>query len=125
MPKILSLAIVDDDPIYRKILSLLLKKNDFNILFEAENGAEGIRLMKNTALPDLIILDLEMPVMDGFETARLLKLSWPQVKIIGHSSISDLSAKHKMIEAGADYYIVKGDRNVNIATKIKQILSKN
>jgi two-component system chemotaxis response regulator CheY/two-component system cell cycle response regulator DivK len=125
-PEIPVIAIVDDDPIYRKILSMLLKKSNMTILFEAENGADCIRLMQeSTVFPDLVILDVEMPVMDGFETAKLLKLSWPEVRLIGHSSAIDINAQAEMMACGVNVFLVKDAQSKKIVETIRQILNEN
>ena len=119
------IAIVDDDPIYRKVLSFLLKKYKFDILFEAENGQDCIDKLKiSFVLPTLVFVDVEMPVMDGFETVKLLKKHWPQLKIIAHSSILDHNARNKMKKNGADLFLVKNDKIVEMAEAIWQVVNE-
>ena len=122
IPKIPTVAIVDDDPVYRKVIAHLLKKNNLKILFEAANGAESISLMQQaTLLPDIIILDVEMPQMDGFETAKMFKKYWPQVKIIANSGLLDPAVSNKMIAAGADRFIAKSFNSMKIAKVIQEV----
>lgn len=119
-----AIAIIDDDPFYRKLLSFLIEKNNVNILFEAKNGLEGISLMQQSViLPDLIIMDIEMPVMDGFQTAKALKTHWPQVKIIAHSTRVDSEAQNKIATCGADYFLVKSYQSIEIIKLTMQILN--
>jgi CheY-like chemotaxis protein len=80
MPK--TILIADDNPTIRKILCRLFEaQQDYALCSEATNGAEAIALAKEHK-PDLIILDLSMPVMNGVETARELKEIMPNVPII-------------------------------------------
>lgn len=121
-PKIPTVAVIDDDSIYRKVIAHLLKKNNLKILFEAASGAESIGLMqKASLLPDIIILDVEMPQMDGFETAKMLKKYWPQVKIIANSGLLDRAISTKMIAAGADRFITKNFNSMQIAKVIQEV----
>jgi CheY-like chemotaxis protein len=118
-----SIAIVDDDAIYRKILCFIARKHNIHVAFEAENGADCIQQIKeNKELPDLVILDIEMPVMNGYETARLLKANWPTIKILGHSSIIDSHASAMIIENGADKFLSKTQGNAVLEETLKQIL---
>ncbi|SFT23803.1 response regulator [Mucilaginibacter polytrichastri] len=121
-PKIPAIAIIDDDPLYRKVIAHLLEKNNVKILFEAASGAESIGLMEQAnLLPDIVILDVEMPQMDGFETARMLKKHWPQIKIIANSGSLDPSVSNKMIAAGADRFIAKDFNGIKIAELIQEV----
>lgn len=72
-------------------------------------------------MPDIIILDVEMPQMDGFETAKMLKKYWPQVKIIANSGLLDRAISTKMIAAGADRFITKNFNSMQIAKVIQEV----
>jgi two-component system invasion response regulator UvrY len=122
IPKIPTVAIIDDDAIYRKVIAHLLKKNNLTILFEAASGPESIGLMQQAMrLPDIIIIDVEMPQMDGFETAKMLKKYWPQVKIIANSGSLDPSVSDKMMAAGADRFMPKNFNSLKIAKLIQEV----
>ncbi len=122
VPKIPTVVLVDDDPVYRKVIAHLLKKNNIKILFEATNGAETISLLQlATSMPDIIILDVEMPKMDGFETAKMLKKYWPQVKIVANSGSLDPSVSDQMIAAGADCFTSKDFKGMKIEKLIQEI----
>ena len=73
---------------------------------EAANGKQVIALIEES-LPDVVLMDAKMPKMDGLEATRLIKASWPQVKVIVLSMYSDASAS--ALAAGADAFVSKGD----------------
>ncbi|SDD97075.1 Response regulator receiver domain-containing protein [Mucilaginibacter pineti] len=125
IPETPAIVVVDDDALYRKVLILLLKKHRFQIFFEAENGSDCLsRMAAIIALPHVVILDIEMPVMDGFETAKKLKEKWPQVKIVAHSAILDARARDKIMAAGADHFLVKGYESARIAEAVWLVLNE-
>jgi CheY-like chemotaxis protein len=102
------IAIIDDSPTVRLFTSFLLTSYGFDIAFEAENGKECIEQMnKSEILPQLVIMDIEMPVMDGFEVVPILKSRWPEVKIIALSDKNDQCSIDKVIAAGADFFLTK------------------
>ncbi|SCM66704.1 putative signal transduction histidine kinase [Donghicola eburneus] len=90
LPRDLSVMIVDDEPINRKVLTLLLKKNG-NAVWTAENGQEAVELAIKHR-PDLVIMDLNMPVMDGISATReiLSQAALAHTKVIGATAyVSD------------------------------------
>ena len=103
----LDVLIVDDAEDFRELLRLCLARNArINIVGEATNGEEALTEVA-ARHPDVVILDLSMPVMDGLEAAPLIKQENPGVKIVVLSGFraSDLAAK--AIAAGADAYVEK------------------
>lgn len=103
----LDVLIVDDAEDFRELLRLCLASNArINIVGEATNGEEALTEVA-ARHPDVVILDLSMPVMDGLEAAPLIKQDNPGVKIVVLSGFraSDLAAK--AIAAGADAYVEK------------------
>lgn len=83
-----TVLIVDDDAGTRHLLALMFSVEGFDIVGEAENGLEAVRMAVETQ-PDLIVLDFRMPVMPGDEAARLLRALVPESRIIAFSSILD------------------------------------
>lgn len=104
MPKIL---IIEDNEMNRDILSRHLKRAGFEII-SAWNGEEGVR-MAGVNSPDLILMDINLPVMDGWEATRLLKGAEdtkriPIIAVTAHAMAGD---RDKIIRAGCDDYIAK------------------
>ena len=117
-----TVAIVDDNIIYRKLLNRLLLAAGFCIAFEAEHGLDCLKKMQETTIhPFLILMDLEMPGMNGFETIQEIKLRWPHVKIIANSSSSDPKMKKHIIECGADMFLSKIYNLDELITSVKQL----
>ena len=100
----LRILIVDDEPTIVKFLRANLEANDFETL-AAMDGAEALQTIERE-LPDLLILDIMMPQMDGFEVCRRLR-EWSQIPIIMLSALGDASDKVKCLDLGADDYITK------------------
>ncbi len=118
-----TVAIVDDDDLYRKILRYLVLKGQFGLAFEAQNGQECLQMMQQAnTLPSLVVLDIEMPVMDGYQTAMEIQRRWPQVPILFHSSLNTMQERTKMLAAGTEHFLLKGDRSLSLAAMMERIL---
>jgi two-component system, chemotaxis family, chemotaxis protein CheY len=90
-----SVLIVDDSAYIRQALGELFKKEvDFEVCGEAENGKKAIEKARELR-PDLIVLDLSMPVMNGFDAARVLKRVMPTVPLIMYSAFGDKLAENQ------------------------------
>ena len=101
----LKVLIVDDDPTMRKLLRRVLSKSpSVEVTEEAKSGAEAMSLLP-TFEPDVVIMDVNMPVMGGIEATREIKARFPHVVVVGLSGSEDES----MAEAGAMTTLIKGD----------------
>ena len=113
------ILLVDDYPPIRKSLRTLLETiPDVEVVGEAEDGRIALELM-HKLLPDVIIMDIRMPVMDGIEATRWITSVFPDVKVIAFTSCSDKSMIRKMFEAGASGFLLKGCGFVEIISAIK------
>jgi DNA-binding NarL/FixJ family response regulator len=116
------IAIADDHLLIAKAISAIVETFEkFEVLYEVENGAmlqERFRLTKN--IPDIVLLDISMPVMDGFDTAAWLRENHPAVLIMALSVQDDEESLIKMIRAGARGYLHK---NVHPAELEKALLT--
>ncbi len=102
------IALVDDHILVRAGLSEIIHHlNDYSILFEADNGMQFIDLLDPLNLPHLVLLDIMMPTMNGFETAKWINNHYPQIKIMVLSMLSDERTILKMLQYGARGYITK------------------
>ncbi|SFS65785.1 response regulator [Marininema halotolerans] len=103
----MKLVLVDDHPMVLKGLRLFLQmQEDMEIVGEASNGQEAITLVR-TVQPDVVLMDLMMPVMDGIEATRQIHESLPEVKIIVLTSFADQDHVIPAIRAGAVGYQLK------------------
>jgi two-component system, NarL family, response regulator NreC len=99
--------IVDDHQIFREGLrSMIEKKPGITVVGEAESGKTAMKLAREL-LPDIIIMDIVMPDMNGIETTRHLADSLPQIKIIGLSMHDDVRFATEMLKAGASGFLLK------------------
>lgn len=115
------IAIVDDHTMVRQGLKLALElQDDFNIVGEAENGAAGVRLIQEVQ-PDVVLLDLNMPELNGIEVTQQVRRLSPPTKILILSGVQADARVFATIEAGVDGYIVKDASTTELAAAIRHI----
>lgn len=100
-----SMLVIDDDPLIIKTLSVHLAEKDFDV-FLAEDGEEGIKKYEEK-LPDLVILDIRLPDMDGLETLRRIKDKDKNARVIIMTAYDDMKTTVEAIKSGAFEYLVK------------------
>jgi putative two-component system response regulator len=98
------ILIVDDDASFRRLVTTTMQ-NDYEVE-EAENGSVALRRIAAQA-PGLVLLDIMMPGLDGHQTCRRIKASWPKIRVMMVSARSSSGEKLRAFEAGADDYVVK------------------
>ena len=119
----IKVAIVDDHEIFRKGLKLLINKIDFiTVISESSNGKELLDSLDSN-LPDIIFMDIRMPEKDGIETTEEVLKNYPNIKIIALSTFSDKEYFKRMLEAGADGYLLKNTNTEEIKKAITKILN--
>lgn len=120
--KPLKLVIADDHQIVRDgIKSLLQNESNMEIAGEAENGEEAIALVEKRS-PDLIIMDINMPVLDGIEATRIISEKYPKTRVLVLTMTSEQQHIRKMIEAGAGGYILKNSGREELVSAINTIV---
>lgn len=104
-----SVVITDDHILIAKALTEIIEKMPrYHVLYETENGQALVeRFAVKENIPDIVLLDVSMPVMDGFATAAWLKQNHPQVYILALSMQDDEQSLIKMIKSGAQGYLLK------------------
>ena len=108
MPDIKYVAIVDDHTLFRKGLSSLINVfPNYRVLFDAATGKDFISQLKPHSLPDIVLLDISMPEMDGYATCEWLKNNYPEIKVLALSTMDSDTAIIKMIKCGAKGYVLK------------------
>ncbi len=104
-----SIALADDHQLVRKGIRLLLENiSEFNVVAEAANGRELLDILSNlSVLPDLVLVDVNMPVMNGQETVQDLRSRYPELRIVALSIYNQLPVIREMIRLGANAYLFK------------------
>ena len=103
----LRIVIVDDNANLRAALGSLLRTEvRFEVVGEAQNGMEALALCRKMQ-PDLVLMDLHMPVMDGLSAARALKRQLPATRVVIMTSDGDESVRRATSRAGADDFVLK------------------
>ncbi len=121
-----TVAIVDDHVLIAKAITNIIDSFPrYKVLFEAEHGKALMEQFKNPKnVPDVVLLDISMPVMDGFETAKWLKQHHPDVLIMVLSMQNDDASLIKMIKAGAKGYLLKNIHPNELHTALDALVAK-
>jgi DNA-binding NarL/FixJ family response regulator len=107
----IAIALVDDHVLLRNGLASLIQSFEgYTVLFEADNGKDFISQLKSNPVPDIILLDITMPEMNGFETAAWIKQNAPSIKILVLSMIDNDEVVIGMLKNGARGYILKDSK---------------
>ncbi|UUV22331.1 response regulator transcription factor [Paenimyroides aestuarii] len=103
----LKIAITDDHTLFRKSLAMLINSFEgMQVVFDAANGIELLDTIKNHEV-DILLLDLQMPKMDGFETCKILKAQYPSIKIMILSHLNHETAIERVLDLGIAGYFTK------------------
>src|ERR1700752_3684015 len=115
MNKKIKLALVDDNEFFRQGLTEIIHSvKDFKVVIEVSNGKELIKAIRKEK-PNVVLLDLKMPVMDGLKTTEYLSKNHSDIKILILTVSSDDSILHHLIEKGANGFLKKGSDMEKIA----------
>jgi DNA-binding NarL/FixJ family response regulator len=113
--------IVDDHRVFRDGLKLVINyQSDMEVVGEAEDGEKAIALTREL-LPDVILMDVKMPVMDGAETTTRILAEMPGMKILAMSIYDDDGFMANMLRAGALGYILKGCDSEEMCGAIRKV----
>lgn len=119
------IIIADDHEIFRNGFKILLKNQDVvELIAEAENGQELVQLV-NEHQPDLVITDIQMPIMNGVEATRVLKQQHPDLGIIALSMFNDEDSVVNMLEAGAKGYLLKNTNKQELLEAVETVYNGN
>lgn len=123
----IDVVIVDDHKLFRKGLRSLLSDFDFiNRLYEAGNGCELLELLEQTTpRPDVILLDLKMPKMDGMEANNKLKELFPEIKVIILTMEDDEQLVLHLINEGVNGYLMKNADPDELEQAIKKVIEND
>ena len=120
-----NVVLVDDHVLLRNGLANLIESfGNYKVLFEANNGKAFIEKLNPKALPELVLMDINMPEMDGYETCLWLKNNYPDIKVLALSMYDNENAVIRMFKAGAKGYILKDCEPAELRAALKAVITK-
>jgi two-component system, NarL family, invasion response regulator UvrY len=119
-----NIVLTDDHVLLRNGLAALVKNLGHNVLFEADNGKDFISKLDQKNLPDVVLMDINMPEMDGYETAQWIKENHPDIKVLALSMYDNENSIIRMLKAGAKGYILKDSEPAELKAAIDALVNK-
>ncbi|MGE5848589.1 MAG: response regulator transcription factor [Candidatus Methylomirabilota bacterium] len=117
-----TILIVDDNQGVRNVLTRILQKGrEFRVVGEAEDGSEALELARSLS-PDLILMDLAMPRVNGLEATRRIKVERPGTKVIILTRYEEEAYRQAATQSGADAFLPKGIRLTELLATIRQVV---
>lgn len=119
-----SIALADDHVVLRTGLANLLKEEGHNVIFEASNGVEFIsRIQQQSMPPEVVLMDINMPQKDGYETTQWLKENHPLIKVLALSMYDDEDAIIRMLRSGAKGFLLKDCEPSELRAAINAVIN--
>ena len=119
------IAIVDDHTMFRKgLITLINIFPGYSVLMDAANGKDFIAQLNPKKLPDIVLMDITMPDMDGYATTEWLHKNYPDIKVLALSTMDSENAIIKMIKSGAKGYILKDAEPAELRFAFDQVMSQ-
>jgi DNA-binding NarL/FixJ family response regulator len=119
-----TIVLADDHVLLRNGLASLVQSQGYTVLFEADNGLDFIKKLNPAQLPDIVLMDINMPEMDGYATTVWLKQHYPQVKVLALSMYDNEATVIRMLQSGAKGYILKDCDPSELQMAITSLLNK-
>lgn len=120
-----SIVLVDDHVMLRNALATIINRLDnFMVLFEADNGRHFISQIAFNIVPDIVLLDITMPEMDGYATAAWIKKHHPKIKVMALSMMDNETSIIRMISNGAKGFMVKNAKTEELVYALNEIMKK-
>jgi DNA-binding NarL/FixJ family response regulator len=116
--------VVDDTSSMRAEISALLEDSGFEVVGEASHGAEGVMLARRLR-PDVVVMDVRMPILDGIAATGLISRELPDTKVIVFSAFDDQALEQTAREAGARFFLTKGATPVAITDAVRDAASNH
>ncbi|NLI89175.1 MAG: response regulator [Epulopiscium sp.] len=115
------ILIVDDAAFMRMMIKDILTKNDYEVVGEAENGVKAVEKYKELG-PDLVLMDITMPELDGIQAVKQIKEFDPDAKVVMCSAMGQQAMVIESIQAGAKDFIVKPFQAERVIEAIQKVL---
>jgi len=124
--KKIQVAVTDDHALLRNALARLVNTLEgYSVLFEADNGKDLRAKIMQHLIPDIVLLDVNMPEIDGFESTKWLQKNYPHIKVLVLSMMSDEGTIIKMFRLGAKGYLLKNTEPAELKLAMDAIIDKN
>ncbi|WP_438966438.1 response regulator [Flavobacterium sp.] len=120
----IKIALTDDELLFRKgILFMLEREENIEVILEASNGEQLLNFLDENPknLPDIILMDLKMPLLNGVEATKIIQKKYPEIKIIALTSYDSKPFILNMIQEGASSYLVKNDSPKDMINTINEV----
>jgi DNA-binding NarL/FixJ family response regulator len=118
----IAIAIVDDHTLFRQgIAYLLTESKEIDVIFDACNGEDLIKKIGAYPLPEVILMDITMPIMDGYATTKWLKANYPEIKVLALSMLEDDKPIIEMLKSGAGGYMLKESKAADLIYAVKAL----
>ena len=119
-----TIGLVDDHQLFLKSLGLMLASfNNYEVVIEASNGKElQTRLLASTIIPQVMLIDVAMPIMDGIATAKWLSINYPNIKLVALSMNDNDSSIISMIKSGCCAYLLKDTHPTELEKALDEIV---
>ena len=114
------ILIVDDSPMIHNLLKKTLTANGYEVCGDAKNGEEGVELYQKLN-PDIVFMDVTMPIMDGITAAKTIKTNNPNARIIMLTAMGDEDIMKQANEAGVDIFLKKPFNDYKIVSAISKL----
>ena len=119
-----TIVLTDDHVLLRNGLASLVKSLGHTVLFEADNGKDFINKCTAETAPDIVLMDINMPEMDGFEATLWLKQNHPKIKVLALSMYDNESSIIRMMKCGAKGYILKDSEPAELKEAIESLVNR-
>ena len=124
--KKIQVGVADDHKLLRNALARMVNTFEgYTVLFEVDNGKELRDRIMQHLVPDIVLLDVNMPEFDGFETTKWLQKNYPHIKVLVLSMMSDEKSIIKMFRLGAKGYLLKNTEPEELKLAMDSIMDKN
>jgi DNA-binding NarL/FixJ family response regulator len=124
--KTIKIILADDEVLFRKGISFLLSNEEnMEVIFEASDGMELIEFLKgDNPKPDIVMMDLKMPLLNGIEATKIIRKDFSDIKIIALTSYDSKSFIANMIDVGAVSYLIKNTTPQELFATINEVAKK-